>query len=161
MPIQNGVETTKIVHKYYPEIKIIALTSYNTSSFINNMIQLGASSYLVKNASPAEMILTINEVYKKGFYYNEAILEVIQANIKFNQNKLKNSFDEDYLSEREKEILQLICQQYSTPEIAEKLFISPRTVDGHRNNLLLKTESKNVAGLVVYALKKQIVQINP
>src|SRR3970282_800551 len=107
MPLLNGVEATKILHKEYPQIKIIALTSYDSSSFIANMINVGAVSYLVKNSTPQEL-------------------------------------------------LQLICEQKTTAEIGEKLFISPRTVEGHRNNLLLKTESKNSAGLVVYAIQNEI-----
>jgi len=160
MPLVNGVEATKKVHKKYPSIKIIALTSYDTKPFIINMIQEGASSYLVKNASPFEMINTINEVALKGFYYNELIMSIIQDGQVFGNKKTKSSFDDDYLTSREKEILELICLQQSTNEIAEKLFISPRTVEGHRNNLLLKTESKNIAGLVVYAIQNKIVSIN-
>ena len=160
MPLVNGVEATKKVHKKFPSIKIIALTSYDTKPFIINMIQEGASSYLVKNASPFEMINTINEVALKGFYYNELIMSIIQDGQVFGNKKTKSSFDDDYLTSREKEILELICLQQSTNEIAEKLFISPRTVEGHRNNLLLKTESKNIAGLVVYAIQNKIVSIN-
>ena len=160
MPLLNGVEATKKIHKKYPAIKIIALTSYDTKPFIINMIQEGASSYLVKNASPTEMINTIKEVALKGFYYNELIMSIIQDGQIFGSKKTKSSFDEDYLTNREKEILELICLQQSTNEIAEKLFISPRTVEGHRNNLLLKTESKNIAGLVVYAIQNKIVSIN-
>lgn len=160
MPLVNGVEATKKVHKKFPSIKIIALTSYDTKPFIINMIQEGASSYLVKNASPSEMINTINEVALKGFYYNELIMSIIQDGQVFGNKKTKSSFDDDYLTSREKEILELICLQQSTNEIAEKLFISPRTVEGHRNNLLLKTESKNIAGLVVYAIQNKIVSIN-
>ncbi len=160
MPLINGVEATKRIHKKFPYIKIIALTSYDTKPFIINMIQEGASSYLVKNASPSEMINTINEVALKGFYYNELIMSIIQDGEVFGNKKVKSSFDEDYLTSREKEILELICFQQSTNEIAEKLFISPRTVEGHRNNLLLKTESKNIAGLVVYAIQNKIVSIN-
>lgn len=159
MPLLNGVEATKIIHETYPDIKIIALTSYNTRSFIANMIHVGASSYLVKNATPAEMLETINEVFKKGFYYSECVLEVINDGIAIKDYRIKSYFDDDYLTSREKEILELICQQYSTSEIAEKLFISPRTVDGHRNNLLLKTESKNIAGLVVYAIQNKVIPI--
>lgn len=160
MPLVNGVEATKRINKKFPYIKIIALTSYDTKPFIINMIQEGASSYLVKNASPSEMINTINEVALKGFYYNDLIMSIIQEGDVFGNKKIKSSFDEDYLTNREKEILELICFQQSTNEIAEKLFISPRTVDGHRNNLLLKTESKNIAGLVVYAIQNKIVSIN-
>ncbi|MFB9098320.1 MULTISPECIES: response regulator transcription factor [Flavobacterium] len=159
MPLLNGVEATKIIHDAYPEIKIIALTSYNTRSFVANMIHVGASSYLVKNATPAEMLLTINEVFEKGFYYNDCVLDVINEGIAIKDYRIKSHFDEDYLTTREKEVLEFICQQFSTNEIAEKLFISPRTVDGHRNNLLLKTESKNIAGLVVYAIQNKVIPI--
>ncbi|MBL7885295.1 MAG: response regulator transcription factor [Flavobacterium sp.] len=163
MPHLNGVEATKLMSSKFPTIKIIALTSYNTDSFIANMIHVGAVSYLVKNATPKEMIDTINEVYDKGFYYNDVVLKVINDGlISPNQkSKLNKSyFSDDYLTNREREILQLICMQHSTAEIAEKLFISPRTVEGHRNSLLLKTESRNVAGLVVFALQNKIIDFD-
>lgn len=160
MPLLNGVEATKIIQKKYPEIKIIALTSYDSKPFILNMIQEGASSYLVKNDSPKDMINTINEVHKNGFHYNESIMKILQEELLENNKKVKSKFDEDYLTSREKDVLILICKQYSTLEIAEKLFISPRTVDGHRNNLLLKTESKKITGLVVFAIQNGIITID-
>jgi DNA-binding NarL/FixJ family response regulator len=156
MPMLNGVEATKFINKEFPSIKIIALTSYNTKSFIANMIEIGAASYIVKNSSPEEMITTINQVIEKGFYYNEEVLNVIQENLITNNRK--NIFFEDIiLTKREREILELICYQNSTQQIADKLFISPRTVEGHRNNLLLKTDSQNSAGLVVFAIQNKIV----
>lgn len=163
MPHLNGVEATKLMSSKFPTIKIIALTSYNTDSFIANMIHVGAVSYLVKNATPKEMIDTINEVYDKGFYYNDVVLKVINDGLISPNQKAKlnkSSFSDDYLTNREREILQLICMQHSTAEIAEKLFISPRTVEGHRNSLLLKTESRNVAGLVVFALQNKIIDFD-
>ena len=159
MPFLNGVEATKLIHNEYPNINIIALTSYNTESFIANMINVGASSYLVKNASPQEMLNTIKEVAHKGFYYNETVMRVIHKDIISSTKNAKSTLDDDFLTVREKEVLELICQQLSTSEIAEKLFISPRTVEGHRNNLLLKTQSKNVAGLVVYAIQNKIIAL--
>ncbi len=160
MPNLNGVEATKLIQKQFPDIKIIALTSYDSKSFISNMIQVGASSYLIKNATPAEMIFTINEVSEKGFYYNETVLKVIQDNIGFNETKIKSDFDRDLFTSRELEVLQLICEQCSAPEMANKLFLSPRTIEGHRNCLLQKTNAKNIAGLVVYALQNGIVNID-
>ena len=160
MPLLNGVEATKIINSDFPKIKIIALTSYDSKSFIANMINIGAASYLIKNSTPTEMIETINEVSEKGFHYNDNVLQVIHDGILASNTKTKSTFDEDYLTNREKEVLQLICMQLSTIDIAEKLFISNRTVDGHRNNLLLKTESKNVAGLVVYAIQNKIISID-
>jgi DNA-binding NarL/FixJ family response regulator len=159
MPFLNGVEATKLIHKEYSSINVIALTSYNTESFIANMINVGASSYLVKSASPQEMLNTIKEVSEKGFYYNETVMRVIHKDIISSTKNTKSTLDDDFLTTREKEVLELICQQLSTPEIAEKLFISPRTVEGHRNNLLLKTQSKNVAGLVVYAIQHKIIAL--
>jgi DNA-binding NarL/FixJ family response regulator len=158
MPLLNGVEATKIIRNDFPEIKIIALTSYNTDSFISNMIKIGASSYLLKNATPTEMISTINQVFEKGFFYNETIFEIINRQ-NISNFKPKSQFTEISLTTREREVLELICQQMSAVEIAEKLFISTRTVEGHRNNLLLKTEAKNIAGLVVFAIQNNIVLI--
>ncbi|WP_298767241.1 response regulator transcription factor [uncultured Polaribacter sp.] len=162
MPELNGVEATKLIHKAHPDIKIIALTSYGGKSFITNMIDVGASSYLLKNSNPKTVIQTINEVYNKGFYYDEIILKIIHENIISSSGKrIKSDLDKNLLSKREIDVLELICEQYTTAEIAEKLFISPRTVEGHRNNLLLKTQSKNVAGLVIYGIQKKLIEITP
>jgi DNA-binding NarL/FixJ family response regulator len=159
MPFLNGIEATKIIRRDYPDIKIIALTSYDSKSFIANMIDVGAVSYLVKNTTPQELFETINEVAEKGFYYSDYVLNIIQNDIVSNK-KTKCSFDSNFITSRELEVLQLICKQKSTVEIGEKLFISPRTVEGHRNNLLLKTESKNIAGLVVFAIQHELVSLD-
>ncbi|WP_439129652.1 response regulator transcription factor [Polaribacter sp.] len=162
MPEMNGVEATKMIHKTHPNIKIIALTSYDGKSFITNMIDVGASSYLLKNTSPKMVVHTINEVYEKGFYYDEKVLKIIHENIISSSGKrIKSDLDKKLLSKREIDVLELICEQYTTAEIADKLFISPRTVEGHRNNLLLKTQSKNVAGLVIYGIQKKLIEITP
>jgi len=153
MPDLNGVETTKIIKKKFPEIKIIALTSYYSKPFILNMINQGAVAYLAKNATPTEVINTINQVAIKGFYYDENVMSILEeASLKMN----KKTKDDEYLTKREREVLKLICEQKTTTEIAEQLFISPRTVEGHRNNLLVKTGSKNIAGLVIHAIENQI-----
>lgn len=159
MPVLNGVETTKILRSTYPDIKIIALTSYHTKSFIANMIDVGAVSYLVKNTTPQELITTINEVYTTGFYYNEHVLQIIHECIVGGKKKSKSRFDDEQLTNREVEVLKLICKQYSGVEIAEKLFLSSRTVEGHRNNLLRKTECKNMIGLIIYAIQNEYVTI--
>jgi DNA-binding NarL/FixJ family response regulator len=158
MPVINGVEATKIIRKEFPEIKIIALTSYDSKAFIANMIDVGAVSYLIKNATPKELLLTINEVASKGFHYTDYVKKIIQDDL-LTQKKTKSNFDATFLTAREVEVLQLICEQKSTAEIAEVLFISPRTVEGHRNNLLVKTASKNSAGLVVFAIQNEIISL--
>ncbi|MFV8336021.1 response regulator transcription factor [Flavobacterium sp. RSP29] len=159
MPVINGVEATKIIRKEFPELKIIALTSYDSKSFVANMIDVGAVSYLIKNTTPQELLTTIKEVASKGFYYSDYVLKIIQSDVLTNK-KTKSNFDSNFLSPREIEVLKLICIQKSTVEIAAQLFISPRTVEGHRNNLLLKTESRNIAGLVVYAVQNELMLLN-
>ncbi|QXP60341.1 response regulator transcription factor [Olleya sp. HaHaR_3_96] len=161
MPELNGIEVTKLIKKEFPDIKVIALTSYFSKPFILNMISIGAVAYLAKNSTPALMIKTIEEVAAKGFYYDAQVMQYIHESIvNPADKKVKSSFDTNYFTKREIEILELICQQQTTSDIAENLFISPRTVEGHRNNLLLKTESKNVAGLVIYALKNKLVSLD-
>jgi DNA-binding NarL/FixJ family response regulator len=157
MPEMNGVEVAKIIQAEYSSVKIIVLSTHFSRAFVINMIELSAVAYLPKNSQPSEVAETIRAVYEKGFYYNNEVLTMIRENI-ISKTKPKANFAFD-LTTREKEILQLICEQYTAPEIAEKLFISPRTVDGHRNNLLSKLDCKNVAGLVVLALQHQIVDI--
>ena len=161
MPSLNGVEVTKLIRKEFPDIKVIALTSYFSKPFILNMISIGAVAYLAKNSTPALMIKTIKEVASKGFYYDEQVMQYIHESIvNPSDKKVKSNFDTNYFTKREIEVLDLICKQYTTNDIADSLFISPRTVEGHRNNLLLKTESKNVAGLVIYALKNKMVSLD-
>jgi DNA-binding NarL/FixJ family response regulator len=160
MPLLNGVEATKQIATQYPDIKIIALSSYITSTFISNMLQVGAASYIPKNASPEEMITTINNVVETGYYYNNFMRQHISQDKLKTVVNAKTIFDDNLLTKREYEILLLICKQKSATEIANLLELSPRTVEGHRNNLLIKTESKNVAGLVVYALRNKLISLD-
>jgi DNA-binding NarL/FixJ family response regulator len=149
MPQLNGLEATKFIVKNYPDIKIIALSSYNSAVFISNMIDIGAVCYLSKNSRPKVIIDSINLVIKNGFYFEESILELIENNVR----KTKTIFDKNFFTKREKEVLRLICEQYNATEISEKLQISARTVDGFRNSLLFKTDSKNIIGLVIFAVQ--------
>ncbi|MFT5892150.1 MAG: DNA-binding NarL/FixJ family response regulator [Dokdonia sp.] len=158
MPEMDGVEATKIIRETYPDIKIIALTSYFSKPFIINMIAIGAVAYLAKNSTPKLMVQTIREVHSKGFYYDDKVFEYIKEGNSNRISKIKaNSFDRSNFSKRETEVLQFICKQLTTAEIAEQLFISPRTVEVHRNNLLLKADVKNMAGLVIYAIQYNLV----
>ncbi|MFT4698169.1 MAG: DNA-binding NarL/FixJ family response regulator [Flavobacteriaceae bacterium] len=158
MPNLNGVEATKIITKEYPEIGIVALTTYNTKPFIRNMIDVGASAYLVKNSAPKKVMHTIKQVCFNGFYYDTEVLKIVNDQfLATNENSKKSVFDDYFLTPRERETLELICLQHTTSEIAGKLFISPRTVEVHRTNLLEKTGVKNGAGLVIFAITNGLV----
>jgi len=160
MPQLDGIETTKYLQQKYDNIKIIILSTHFKESFVLHMIELGCSAYLPKKVEPVEFERAIKEVHEKGFYYTEEVLNIVRSNmISQRKNKSKVNLNNP-ISARELEILQLICNQFTTAEIAGKLFISPRTVDGHRNNLLTKLNCKNTAGLVVYALQNHLVSID-
>ena len=152
MPSLNGIEATKILTSKFPNLKIIALSNYTSDIFIANMIEVGAVAYLSKSAPPKEMLETILAVYENGFFYNSYVLKFVSDT---HQDK-KSILDANFLSDREKEVLTLICLQKSATEIGEILHISPRTVDGHRNNLLQKTDSKSLVGLVVFAIQNDL-----
>ncbi len=160
MPDLNGVEATKQISKAFPDIDIIALSSYITATFISSMMRNGAVSYLPKNASPQEMIHTITKVFENGFYYNKFMLDHISKEQLNSLQNQKSSFDNDLFTKKEFEVLKLICQQKSTTEIANLLFISPRTVEGHRNNMFIKTDCKSIAGLLIFALQNNFISLD-
>lgn len=158
MPELNGLEALKILKEKHAEIKVIILTVHEAENFILATIQAGANGYLAKNAEPEEVELAIREVFKNDFYFTLPMLQIMRKGVT-KKAQILNLDNEDNLTARETEVLKLICKQLSSSEIAEKLFLSNRTVEGHRNNLLLKTGSRNTAGLVLYALKHRMIDL--
>lgn len=156
MPEMNGLETMQQLRHHFPAVKVIVLSVHADDKFIIRMLELGANGYLVKNAQPAEVEQAINTVVTNDFYLNDQTLSAMRKGMQGGKQKI--SLDAaGNLTNREKEVLSLICKEYTTAEIAARLFISERTVDGHRNNLLLKTGTRNTAGLVIFAIKNRLV----
>ncbi len=159
MPEMNGVEVSKVMQKKYPDIKIIILTVYDQERFINKMIEAGAAGYLIKNCDLEEVIHSIRTVYKSEFYFNETAIKAMRNASKHKGALMQaNGSIQVELTDREKMILQMICKEFTNSEIAEKLQLSTRTVDGHRNNILAKTGCRNTAGLVLYAVNTGIFE---
>jgi DNA-binding NarL/FixJ family response regulator len=158
MPNLNGLETLKILKENHEAIKVIILTIHEAENYILATIQAGANGYLAKNAEPEEVEKAIIEVFNNDFYFTLPMLEVMRKGLV--KKSLPMVFESHNLTPREKEVLELICKQYNSNEIAEKLFLSNRTVEGHRNNLLLKTGNRNTAGLVLYALKHKLIDLD-
>jgi DNA-binding NarL/FixJ family response regulator len=154
----SGVAVVEVLREEFPSIRIIILSVHSDENFIIQLIERGAHAYLVKDSDPQEVYEAILAVHTKGSYINEKVLVAIQNNLG-KKNKARTLSPAVQLTRREEEILRLICQQKTTEEIAEKLFISIKTVNGHRNNLLHKTSSRNMAGLVMYAIKNGIVTL--
>lgn len=156
MPIVDGVDVLLQTAEMTLPFKIIVLTSHYNDSIILKLLDEGASGFLAKNEDPATVLATIRNVAQRGFYINDYILNLIR-------NRRLLSRKKPILSEltpREIEVLKLICQEFTNKEIAEKLFISARTVEGHRKSILEKTDCKSTAGLVIYAIEHQIISVN-
>lgn len=155
MPEMNGIEATKKALQIHPEAKVIALSMHANENYYSEMIDAGAKGFLLKNSRFEEVRNAILEVYEGRNYFSPEILESIIKNLNRKRIEARNS----ELTHREIEILYNICKGFSNLEIADILSISKRTVDKHRENLLLKTQSKNTAGLVIYAIKNQIFEV--
>ncbi|MFA6245792.1 MAG: response regulator transcription factor [Mucilaginibacter sp.] len=157
MPGMNGIELNKYLQNNYPHIKVIILTVHANELLISQMISEGASSYLVKNCDKDELLLTINTVYKTGFYFNKQIIKSLRSGAK-NRPALQDlSGAPITLSKRESQVLKLLCREYNNVEIAAELYISVRTVEGHRVGLINKIKCRTTAGLVLFAIKYQLL----
>lgn len=156
MPILNGIEATKIAIKKQANLKIITLSMYGDEEYCYKMIEAGASGFLLKDSDIDEVHSALNAVVEGKSYFSQELLQNLINNLKNQDENTKETFD---LSAREIEIIDLICQGLSNIEIGEKLFLSKRTVEKHRANILEKTNSKNTASLVMFAIKNKIVSI--
>ena len=156
MPGMDGIETTRLVKDEHPDIKILALTMSSDDSHIRQMVQAGASGYIMKSAGRDELTNAIHDVMKGKHYFSDQATQSIMMDLV--KNKGKTSAPEPvHITDRELEVLQMIVKEHTNQEIAEKLYISPRTVDAHRRNLLQKTGARNTAGLVKYAFQQGLV----
>jgi len=154
MPVMDGMETMKRLRTEHPHVKVIVLSMHSEEKFIVHLMELGANGYVLKTAEPDEIENAVRSVATSGYHFSEMVSRVMLHGL-VKKEKLKPTFsDVDPLTERELDVLRLICQELTTTEIAGKLFLSPRTVEGYRNNMLQKTGARNVAGLVVYAITK-------
>lgn len=157
MPEMNGMELAEILGKQQPDIRVIVLSVHNQERFIVRMIEAGVAGYLAKNCDIEEVRQAIRTAHKTGFYFNEATMMAMRNGYKMKNTQVKSFANIPVeLTEREVEVLCLICKEHTNVEIAELLNISPRTVDGHRNNLLAKAGCKNTAGLVLFAVNNNI-----
>lgn len=158
MPGMNGVETSRALQREYPGVKILALSMLKEASLIKLMLKNGAHGYVLKHAGKEEVILAIQKIFSGQHYYSEEVSEIIMASLAGNQIKEKPQSPFPQLSRREKQVLRLIVDEFTTAEIAEKLFISFGTVETHRRNILIKLGARNTAGLVRTALEYGLLE---
>jgi DNA-binding NarL/FixJ family response regulator len=160
MPEMSGIEATQIAMQKYPDMKVIILSMSGNEEHFSLSLNVGACAYLLKNSDITEIEKAIYSVLEGNNYFSEALLkDLVRKNYIVGKDKTLPLDNPDKLSHRELEVLQLICKGLANHEIAKELNISPRTVDGHRANILDKTQSKNSISLVVYAIKTGLVNM--
>ena len=162
MPQMNGAETTRRALEMSPDLKIITLSMFGDNAYYSDMMSSGAKGFLLKDSEFAEVVEAVETVFEGGTYFSASLLESLSHSIRSagaTASVADDIAEADRLSEREIEVLLAICQGLSTQEIADKLFISKRTVDKHRANILEKSGCKNTASLVVYAIRNGFVEI--
>lgn len=156
MPVMNGIEATEKAVEIYPDLKIIALSMYGEEVYYYKMVEAGAKGFLLKDSGMENVQEAIETVCDGSSYFSEELLFNILQNMRTNKKIEEITGD---LSDRELEILCHVCKGLSNQEIADELCISKRTVDKHRGNLLAKTQSKNTASLVMFAIKNKLIEI--
>lgn len=157
MPVKDGIDTTKLITKLYPHVRVIILTMYEDERFVGHLMDCGAAGYLLKSTEPAEIKKAISDVMRTGFYLNPFVNKVL---IKKNYSKQKfnpSLNSEIVLSDKEKEVLTLVCMEFTASEIAQKMDISARTVEAIKDRLMERFGVKNSVGLVFFAMKNQLI----
>lgn len=154
MPVMKGIEAAGSALLKHPELKIIALTMFNEDDYIRSMLDTGVRGFLLKNINKETLDKAIQTVYNGGNYYSEELFDFFTRQLKKEKEPAKSDVA---FTRREKEILQLLCEGLSNKEIADALFVSERTVLGHKTNLLIKTNCKNSLSLMAYAIKNKLV----
>jgi two-component system, NarL family, nitrate/nitrite response regulator NarL len=156
MPRMNGIEATKEIKKLYPEVKVLILSMYNDNEYIRQLIETGASGYILKNKGKEELVNAIRKIATGGEYYGDAVVKTLIADIK---KPRKSPSDVSItLTKRETEVLELIAEGNSTPLIADKLFIAHCTVETHRRNLIDKLSVANTKELIRYAIENGYIK---
>ena len=159
MPRMNGVEVAENLLPRFPELKIIVLTMHDSEKYIIHLLEMGVHSFLLKNADPEELDLAINAVIEKDFYHTEQVSILLRKNLKDKLKKKRTTFKKTVnLTDRERQILELICREKSTKEISQKLSISEGTINVHKHNLQSKLGVKSVIGLIRFAYESGILK---
>lgn len=157
MPVKDGIETTKALSKQFPNIYVIVLSMYEDERFVYHLMENGANGYLLKNAEPQEIRRAIMDVYEKGYYLNNFVNRVLLKRSHARQKVVPSLNSEITISDKEKDVLRFICMEFTAHEIAQKMEISPRTVEAIKDRLMERFGSKNTAGLVFFAVKNNLI----
>lgn len=158
MPVMDGFETTEYLARQFPEIKCVALSVEDNEESIIKMLRLGAKGYLLKDTDTSQFILALSEIRDKGYYHSDLVSNTLLKSL-HKPAEVKNKIQSQFQA-REEEFIKLACTEMTYKEIADQMCLSPRTIDGYRESLFLKLEVKSRVGLVLFAIKNNLVNIH-
>lgn len=157
MPVKDGIEATKIISRQYPNLYVIVLTMYEDERFVSHLMENGANGYLLKSADPAEIKKAIVEVMARGYYLNNFVNKILLKKSHARTKSVPSLTSEVVISDKEREVLRLLCMEFTATEIAQKMEISSRTVEAIKDRLMERYNVKNTAGLVFFAVKNNLI----
>ena len=157
MPVKDGIEATRTISKQYPNLHVIVLTMYEDERFVSHLMENGANGYLLKSADPAEIKKAIVEVMARGYYLNNFVNKVLLKKSHARTKSIPSLTNEVVISDKEREVLRLLCMEFTATEIAQKMEISPRTVEAIKDRMMERYNVKNTAGLVFFAVKNNLI----
>jgi DNA-binding NarL/FixJ family response regulator len=159
MPVMDGIEACRAIREQFPDTRVIALSMFNEDNLIVDMLEAGAKGYLLKNTKKPEVLQAVEDVFEGKTYYCHETSERLIRLIAENKYIPYRHHPHQHFSDKEKEIMMLICRQFTNKEIAKALNLSPRTIEGYREKIQEKTESRNSVGIAVYAIRHNIFQL--
>ncbi|MCU0380637.1 MAG: response regulator transcription factor [Chitinophagaceae bacterium] len=157
MPQKDGIETTKEISRKFPDIRVLILTMYEDERFVAHLMENGANGYLLKSADPSEIRKAIMEVMARGYYLNNFVNRVLLKKSHARSKAIPSLSTEVQLNDKEREVIRLMCMEFTAAEIAQKMEISPRTVEAIKDRLMERFGTKNTAGLVFFAVKNNLI----
>jgi DNA-binding NarL/FixJ family response regulator len=160
MPVLGGIEATKVALERYPELKIIVLTTFHDEAYVEQMMMAGVEGYMLKRSTPEEFEEALLKVKNGGNYFSDEIIRTVSRNLQRLRSEAGRISSLPEFTQREREVLELICQGFNNDQIADKIHISSKTVEKHKSNLFQKTNSGNTVNLIIYAFKNELVDLH-
>lgn len=159
MPVMGGIEATRLALEKYSELKIIVLTTFHNEDYVEQMMLAGVEGYMLKRSSPEEFETALTRVYEGGNYFSDEIVRTVALNLNKIREESSRKASLSEFTEREQEVLELICKGLNNEQIGELIHISPKTIEKHKTNLFQKTDTNNTVNLIIHAFRNGLVKI--
>ena len=160
MPVIGGIEATREALEKYPDLKAIVLTTFHDENYVEQMMIMGVEGYMLKRSTPDEFEAALLRVQSGGNYFSDEIVKTVAKNLQRIRTEAERKSSLPSFTQREREVLDLICQGYNNEQIADLIHVSPKTVEKHKSSLFQKTDTNNAVNLIIYAFKNGLAEIN-